>query len=168
MGASNHWQYQGRQEHGWFGHGTGPGKAVLAACNQSVDRASIEDRASGLIHGVTGALPVSLRGRIEAQYRHEPLPRLKEALAAWIRGARLEPDVFASRFLGRTGDDPVARDLHSAAGFAATATSHADRAEAAYKLADAIKGVGVDGWPRHGHRLGSVASCGSDPRPGQG
>lgn len=64
------------------------------------------------------------------------------------QGTRLEPDVFASRFLGRAGDDPVARDLHSAAGLAATATSHADRAEAAYKLADAIKGVGVDGWPR--------------------
>lgn len=73
---------------------------------------------------------------------------MKEALIAWIRGARLEPDVFASRFLGRAGNDPVARDLHSAAGLAATATSHADRAEAAYKLADAIKGVGVDGWPR--------------------
>lgn len=148
MGVSDHWQYQGRQEHGWFGHGTAPDRADYATYNQSVVRASIEDRVSGLVHGAIGALPASLRGRIESQYQHETLPRLKEALAAWIRGARLEPDVFASRFLGRAGDDPVARDLHSAAGLAATATSHADRAKAAYTLADAIEAVGVDGWPR--------------------
>lgn len=40
------------------------------------------------------------------------------------------------------------RSLHSAALEAATATSHEDFRDAAGKVADAIKAVGVDQWPR--------------------
>lgn len=35
MGVSDHWQYQGRQDHGWFGHGTAPDRAC---CLQPVRR----------------------------------------------------------------------------------------------------------------------------------
>jgi hypothetical protein len=101
-----------------------------------------------LAYGAIAALPASLRGRAKAQYQHGILPRLKEALTAWIRGTRLDRDTFASRFFAREANDPVVLSLHSAALGAATATSHEDIRDAAGKLADAIKAVGVDQWPR--------------------
>jgi hypothetical protein len=55
---------------------------------------------------------------------------------------------FADRFFGRGADDPVAHGLRSAAELANVATSPADMAQAAGKLADAMKRVGLDRWPR--------------------
>ena len=142
------WEDQGRQYHMWFGHGTAPDKGKKAAPDPSVAGKSIEDRVLALAYGAIAALPASLRGRAEAHYQHGTLPRLKGAIAAWIRGARLDRDTFANLFFGREANDPVVRSLHSAALDAATATSHEDLRDAAGKLADAIKAVGVDQWPR--------------------
>ena len=69
-------------------------------------------------------------------------------MTTWTRGARLNQATFAARFFGRGADDPVVRSLHGAVRGAATATSHEDIREAAGKLADAIKAVGVSQWPR--------------------
>lgn len=142
------WEDQGRQSHMWFGHGTAPSKAKTAAPNPAVTGRSSDDRAVALAYGTIAALPASLRGRVEAQYQHGILPRLKETMTAWIKGTRLDQAAFASRFFGREADDPVVRSLHSAALGAATATSHEDFRDAAGKVADAIKAVGVAQWPR--------------------
>ena len=148
MGVDDHWQFQGRQEHGWFGHGVAPDKTGNAGLDLPVISKSIDDRALALAYGAIAALPAPPRRRAEAQYQHGTFPSLKKALTAWIRGARLEQNVFAARLFGRAADDPVARTLRSAALVAAAATSQADIGHAAGKLADAIKAVGVDQWPR--------------------
>ena len=140
------WEDQGRQYHMWFGHGTAPDK--IAAPDPSVTAKGSEDRVLALAYGAIGALPASLRGRVEAQHQRGTLPRLKEAMTAWIRGTRLDRDTFANRFFGREASDPVVRNLHAAALGAATATSHEDIRDAAGKLANAIKAVGVDRWPQ--------------------
>lgn len=95
------WEDQGRQSHMWFGHGTAPGKAKKAAPNPAVTGRSSDDRAVALAYGTIAALPASLRGRVEAQYQHGILPRLREAMTAWIKGTRLDQAAFASRFRTR-------------------------------------------------------------------
>lgn len=120
------WEDQGRQYHMWFGHGTAPDKGKKAASDPSVIGKSIDDRVVAVAYGVIAALPSSLRGRAESQYHYGTLPRLKEAMTAWIKGTRLDLATFASRFFGREADDPIVRNLHSAALDAATATSHDD------------------------------------------
>ena len=142
------WEDQGRQYHMWFGHGTAPDKDKRAAPDPSVTGQSTDDRVVALAYGAIASLPASLRGRAEAQYQHGTLPRLKEAMTAWIKGTRLDQATFASRFFRREADDPIVRNIHSAALGAATATSHDDIRDAAGKVADAIKAVGVDQWPR--------------------
>ena len=101
------------------------------------------------------------RGQVETQCNNGTLPRLKEAMTAWLRATALNQASFASRLFGRSADDPVIRDLHSAARRAATATSHDDLRDAAGKLARAMEAVsrkslrdfaGIDRW------LGFVAS----------
>jgi hypothetical protein len=142
------WEDQGRQYHMWFGHGTAPDHGDKAVPDPSVMGNSIDGRALALAYGVIAALPASLRGRAETQYQHGILARLQEAMAAWMKGTRLGQATFATRFFGRDVDDPVVRNLHAAALGAATATSHEELRIAADRVADAIKAVGVDQWPR--------------------
>ena len=141
------WEDQGRQEHGWFGHGTAPDKGKQTAPDPSVLGQSEADRALALAYGALGSLPPAQRRQVEAQYGNGTLPRLKEALTAWLRATALDGASFGSRLFGRSADDPVVRDLHSAALRAATATSHDDLRDAAERLARAMQGVGIDRWP---------------------
>lgn len=69
-------------------------------------------------------------------------------MTAWIEGSHLDQATFASRLFGREADDPVVRDIHSAALAAATATNGEDFRNASGRFADVIKAVGVDRWPR--------------------
>ena len=94
------WRDQGRQYHMWFGHGTAPDKGKTAAPDAAVTGKSIDDRVVAVAYGAIAALPASLRGRAEAQYQRGTLPRLKEAMTAWLNGTRLDQAAFASRFFG--------------------------------------------------------------------
>ncbi|MCX7382546.1 MAG: cell wall hydrolase [Alphaproteobacteria bacterium] len=53
MRGNDHWQYQGRQYHGWFRHGTGPGGRG-------------EDAMTAALDGAIGAMPAAERRRYEA------------------------------------------------------------------------------------------------------
>ena len=141
------WEDQGRQYHMWFGHGTAADKSRKAAPGSSAVGQSTADRVLALAYGALASLPAARRGQAEAQYNNGTLPRLKEAMTAWLRATALNGADFASRLFGRNADDPVVRDLHSAALRAATATSHDDLRDAAGKLARAMEAVGIDRWP---------------------
>ena len=141
------WEDQGRQYHMWFGHGTAGNKAAKAAPGSSVIGQSIADRVLALAYGALASLPAAQRRQAEAQYHNGTLPRLKEAMTAWLRATALNQTAFASRLFGRSADNPVVRNLHSAALRAATATTHDDFWEAAGKLAQAMEAVGIDRWP---------------------
>lgn len=142
------WEDQGRQYHMWFGHGTASDRVQKEGSDPSVTGQSTDERVLALAYGAVAALPASLRRQAEAQYQRGTLTHLKGAMTAWIKGTRLDQATFAGRFFGRAANDPVVRNLHEAALDAATATSHADIRDASGKLADAIKAVGVDQWPR--------------------
>lgn len=109
------WKDQGRQYHMWFGHGTSSDKVQKGSSDPSVTGLSTDERVLAIVYGAIAALPTSLRGRVEAQYQHATLSRLKEAMTAWIQGTRLDQVTFAARFFGRSADDLVARDLHTSA-----------------------------------------------------
>ena len=141
------WEDQGRQYHMWFGNGTAGNKATKAAPGSSVVGQSTADRVLALAYGALASLPTAHRGQAEAQCHDGTLPRLKEAMTAWMRGTALNQAAFAGRFFGRGADDPVVRDLHDAALRTATATSHDDLREAAGKLARAMEAVGIQRWP---------------------
>ena len=100
------WEDQGRQYHMWFGSGTAADKAAKAAPGSSVVGQSTADRVLALAYGALASLPAAQRRQAEAQYHNGILPRLKEAMTAWLRGTALNQAAFASRFFGRSADDP--------------------------------------------------------------
>ena len=99
------WEDQGRQYHMWFGSGTAADKAIKAA-PASVAGQSTADRVLALAYGALASLSVPQRRQAEAQYHDGTLPRLKEAMTAWLRGTALNQTDFAGRFFGRSADDP--------------------------------------------------------------
>ncbi len=132
----------------WFGHGTSADKNKQPAPDSSVVGKSTADRVLALAYGAIASLPAAQRRQAEAQYHNSTLPRLKEAMTAWLCATALDQTTFASRLFGRAADDPIVRDLHRAALGAATATSQNDLWDAAEKVAKAMQAVGIDRWPR--------------------
>ena len=100
------WEDQGRQYHMWFGNGTAADKAIKAAPDSSVVGQSTADRVLALAYGALASLPTAQRRQAEAQYDAGTLPRLKEAMTAWLRGTALNQATFASRLFGRSANDP--------------------------------------------------------------
>ena len=154
------WEDQGRQYHMWFGHGTAQVNSKPAAPDPSVTALSPADRASALAYGVVGSLPPGQRKLIEGQYHTGTLPKLKEALTAWMRATQLGLAAFAPWFLGRSADDPVATKLYEAAVGARYATRQDDLSKVAGKIAEAIMAVGISQWPRF---VGDAVERARDP-----
>ena len=143
------WEDQGRDELGRFGDGKAPDKPKDTSGGGGMfGLGGLSRRIQAVAYGTVGALPQELRKRSSAQYASGNLARLTEAMTAWVGGTRLSNAEFADRFLGRTADDPVAEKLHDAALDVGLATTHAELREAAEKVADAMKTIGLDSWPR--------------------
>ena len=143
------WEDQGRDERGRFGDGKGSEKPKDTSADGGIfGLGGFSQRIQAVAYGTIGVLPHVLRARAPAQYDAGNLARLTEAMTAWFGGARLSDAAFADRFFGRAADDPVAEKLHRAALDVGLATSHAELREAAEKVADAMKTIGLDNWPR--------------------
>jgi hypothetical protein len=141
------WEDQGRQEHGWFGHGAMAQQSGGRESNDAVP-ASHGQRILGAAYGAIASLPPAQQRQAEAHYHAGTLGRLTEAMTAWARGARLDQADFAERFFGRAADDPVVQNLRGAAIGTSSATTHAEIKEAAGKLAEAMQAIGLYQWPR--------------------
>lgn len=138
------WQDQGRQEHGWFGHGLSD-----KAGHDTTDTGKTPpERSLAVAYGALAASPPAQRKRIETQFQYDTLGRFAEAMTAWMRGAALDRRRFASLFFDRMADDPVVQALHGAAAVASLATSPAEMRQASESVAKAIGLVGIDAWPR--------------------
>jgi hypothetical protein len=95
------WQDQGRQEHGWFGHGTAPQDYVDDATNDSLFGAGgLEARIQAVAYGAVAALPSALREQAATLFDATHLAQLTETMKVWIRGARLDQAQFAALFFG--------------------------------------------------------------------
>jgi hypothetical protein len=69
-------------------------------------------------------------------------------MTAWVRGSKMDAGAFASHFFGRAADDPVVATLRAAVSEASFATTQAHLAKASGDLAEVMKAVGLDRWPR--------------------
>ena len=140
------WQDQGRQRHMWFGHGKAHANVHQSggrAGNATGDREA--ELASRLVYGAIATLSPGQRMKAEAQLQNGTLTA---ALAIWLRDAQLDSATFADRFFDRSADDPIAANLHGAVIDAILAPGRTEMRGATEKLADAIKAIGLDRWPR--------------------
>jgi|GEM_PF-2750097 len=142
------WLDQGRQQHGWFGHGTAQEATDDGSDDDLFRPDGLSQRISAVVYGAVAALPPALRSRATAPSAAGNLSRLTEVMPAWIDGDRLDQTRFADLFFGRAPDDPVVTDLRSAATSAEMAHSHADLRDATGHLAQAMQTIGLDRWPR--------------------
>jgi hypothetical protein len=148
------WLDQGRQQHGWFGHGTAQEAEDDGTEDDDATDSDLfgpdglRQRISAVAYGAVAALPSALRARAAAPSAAGNLSRLTEVMPAWIGGDRLDQARFAGLFFGRAPDDPVVTELRGAVTGAETARSHADLRDAAGHLAQAMQTIGLDRWPR--------------------
>ncbi len=133
----------------WFGSGHAPVKLKpIVEKDGSTTEQELEERLRTVVHGAIAALPRKFRPQAEAQFQSGTLETLTEAMAAWIYGGKMDAASFAHHFFDRDADDPVVASLRAAVSETVEAETRPQLAAASGHLADAIKTVGVDNWPR--------------------
>jgi hypothetical protein len=114
-----HWVYQGRQSHGWFGSGTGPGRDVAPAKPHYGDLFA----------------PANMGNRV--------------AGAAWYGARNLSRDAFRALLLDpSTKNSTVDRLRVATRGFVEARTPEVLNAANAI-LGDAVRRIGLDNWPAY-------------------
>ncbi len=88
MPVNDHWVYQGRQSHGWFGTGTAPKDDATdadgsAATNDLFRPANAGQRVDYAAHSIIPRVPRSERSRWAYAASDTVRDRLKTAVAAW-------------------------------------------------------------------------------------
>ena len=154
MSGNQSWQYQGRQEHGWFGDGTSPksasgdGSGSQAAPNPLFDPANAGQRLDYAAHSIFMRVPSSERSRWTGAASSTIRLQLATSVAAWYGAAGLSRDAFRARFLDPSISDQTVDDLRSATKAIVEGGSYADLAKAGKDLAAAAQGIGVSRWSR--------------------
>ena len=148
VGTNDSWQYQGRQEHGWFGHGTGPGHAPSDADELLFGPGGLAERAEAVANGAFAALPRHLQGLGGTVHASGAARRLPDLLVRWSGAAGLDAQGFGAHFFGRRGDDGAVQGLRIAALGIATARDHQDLRRASEGVAAAMQSVGLGNWNR--------------------
>ncbi len=149
MTDSEHWIYQGRQSHGWFGNGTAPedgtGKASAGA-NRLFDHANAGQRVDYSVAGIIGHAPRGDRKRWASALNDLAQDRLKTAVAAWYGASALSRDAFRTRFLDPYTSDETVDRLRRAARGMVEARTYEDLKKAGDDLAAAAQQIGaIDG-----------------------
>ena len=142
------WQDQGRQAHGRFGSGTGPGKLDDGDDADLFSANGQPQRMEAAINAAIAALPAKSRHAPFARLGGERVTRLADAMTKWSSAGASSDGEFAATFFNRDSGDPAIKLLRKAADTAASARSHADLRQAASLLAKAGQQIGLDRWPR--------------------
>ena len=151
MAVNEHWQYQGRQQHQWFGHGTAPkdGKEQPPAKPGSLfDPMSVGQRIEYASGSVVAHSPRNQRSRWDVRVGGTNQDSLKTAVAVWYGASRLSRDAFRQRLLDPTTSDETVDRLRSAATGIVNARTHAQLGAAGEDLAAAAHTIGPDRWSR--------------------
>lgn len=146
-GSNQSWQEQGRQEHGWFGHGTSARQTALPSGGGLFGPGQGGERAAAVSYGALAALPRSARSQA-GSLGSGTTQRLQTLLVRWSGASRLSKDAFAGHFFGRQADDRTALALRAAATDAAAARDHGGLQRASEQVAAAMQVVGLGNWPR--------------------
>lgn len=100
------WETQGRQEHGWFGHGTGPGDAT--------DIGGLADRIAWTAHASLMHMPRKEWRNGAATFDAPRVQRLQTAMAAWVGAHPLSRAEFERRLVGLPASDAAIDSLRAA------------------------------------------------------
>lgn len=133
------WEDQGRQEHGYFGHGTGTGTTKKVG--------GLADRIPWTAHASLMQIPRKDWHNGAATFDAQRLKRLQTAMGAWIGARSLSREKFEKRLVGGSASDAAIDGLRAAAEAVRTADTHKDLGEAATHLADAMQRIGLSKWP---------------------
>ena len=151
MAVSEHWRYQGRQYHQWFGHGIAPQEekeAVPVKPGSLFDPLSVGQRVDYATGSVVAQSPRDQRSRWETRVGGSNRDSLKTAIAVWYGASTLSHDTFRQRLLDPNTDDATVDRLRAAAKGIVDARTHAQLGAAGEDLASAAQTIGPDRWPR--------------------
>ena len=142
-GGHDGWMYQGRQDHGWFGHGTGPG-VFSAALRPAQSAAVIEQRIRDIGHTLIAGLPASKRSHDATRLSDNDRARLTRLLTAVVQALPLGLPGIARRIFGKDPDTPGIDGFAQAAGLLRDGRDNADLRAATDALGKAALDIGLD------------------------
>ena len=141
------WEDQGRQQHGWFGHGAG------GAAPPQGRTAAIK-----LTSSAVASLPASQRGSVESWLARGGVDQVATALPGWVAGAALPAGEFHDTVFGPKGTQTLA--AHAQAVGQAVAGDPASAA-AGRRFAALIQAAPSGGMARV--MAGAVSQAGTPP-----
>lgn len=131
--ANDSWQYQGRQENMWFGHGTKPdGKSA----------GPLIQRAANAGHALVAALPAGQRNNPGYRLNDQDHARLTKALIATMLSIPADIHTVATTALDSHPALPGVNAFIDAVRQLKTATTQADLRAATDKLAESAQAMG--------------------------
>jgi hypothetical protein len=145
------WEDQGRQYHGWFGHGTAAAagdEPSNGGAGAMFDPDNIAARIDAIAYSATAHMPRSDRHRDSVAFDRPRLERLRKVMTAWTGARSLSEAAFGERFVDPSTSGAAIEMLRAAAEGARTATTHEDLADASADLAGAMRDIGLQKWPR--------------------
>jgi hypothetical protein len=154
---NEHWRYQGRQYHTWFGHGTAPkdGEDGASFDDQSpaalkalLNPANVAQRVEWIGHSLVGHVARRDRAAIERSLSGAGMDRLKDVVAVAYGARGLSRDAFRQSLLDPSTSDEVVDSIRAAAAGAVEARTTAALNAAGEALASAVQGVGSGSWSR--------------------
>jgi hypothetical protein len=132
---SMRYETQGRQGHGWFGHGTMPKSA------------SQDKSAANAAYAAVAGVPNDKRRAYGAMLDWGGLDRLRVLLPVWA-AAKGGSRAFAQMYFGDQLGEENAAALRHAAQSIENASNSAEAAAASLLLSDAVNKIGVDRIPQ--------------------
>ena len=140
---TNGWIYQGRQQHGWFGHGTAPGVDPLQP-DPHQSGGTLARRIHDLGHVLIAGLPQNQRHHDAVRLSVEDHARLDRILTAVVQALPQGLPTVANRIFGKPYDTPGLAGFARAATLLRDGRDNADLRAAADALGQAAMDIGLD------------------------
>ena len=142
------WEDQGRQGHGWFGHGSAPETSASAQQDNSAaalfDPTNAADRFDAIAHAAIANLSAANRNRSSASFDARRLVQFRTLMSALSERNALGAGVSNEP----SANSDAVNTLRQAAELANKAMSQQDLAQASSLVAQAMQNVGLDSWSR--------------------
>ncbi len=140
------WMWQGRQDHGWFGHGTAPDRddSEEGGSDSNPNADNWQSNIIAATRAAVGALPVESRSAFERALSTATLGRIVAVFGAWQLNAMKTDVYFNSRFLEGAVPAQAGAALRDAARFLALPGSPDTQRAAAERIAETAQLVGPD------------------------
>ncbi len=137
------WMDQGRQSHGWFGHGTSQTMPEPVSPEERDElrarTTAVVEFAADSLQGSDAAAATELRASRDA---------LKKLVPVWAGGAYLPPNAFRQSFIGSEADPVDAWLVQRTVLATMRADTYAGLKDAGLELAAAAQSVGERAWPQ--------------------